>query len=77
MWQYAQTWYKLYTVRLSASRKSDYIIDIDRHICPVIGTWHMLDVTTNDIADMMTTSADLSRSSQDKIACTLKKFCVL
>ena len=30
VWQYAQTWYKLYTPRLSDSRKSDYAIAINR-----------------------------------------------
>lgn len=37
----------------------------------------MLDVTTDDTADVMTAYTNLSRSSQDKIACTLKKFCDL
>lgn len=74
VWQYAQTWYKLYTPRLSDSRKSDYAIAINRHICPVIGTRHMLDVTPGDIADVMLSCADLSRSSQDKIVCALKKI---
>lgn len=74
VWQYAQTWYKLYTPRLSDSRKSDYAIAINRHICPVIGTRHMLDVTPGDIADVMLACADLSRSSQDKIVCALKKI---
>ena len=74
VWQYAQTWYKLYTAHLSDSRKSDYAIAINRHICPVIGTRHMLDVTPGDIADVMLACADLSRSSQDKIVCALKKI---
>lgn len=74
VWQYAQTWYKLYTPRLSDSRKSDYAIAINRHICPIIGTRHMLDVTPGDIADVMLACADLSRSSQDKIVCALKKI---
>ena len=74
VWQYAQTWYKLYTPRLSDSRKSDYAIAINRHICPIIGSLHMLDVTPGDIADVMLSCADLSRSSQDKIVCALKKI---
>ena len=74
VWQYAQTWYKLYTPRLSDSRKSDYAIAINRHICPVIGARHMLDVTPGDIANVMLACADLSRSSQDKIVCALKKI---
>lgn len=37
----------------------------------------MLDATTDDTADVITACANLSRSSQGKIACTLKKFCVL
>lgn len=74
VWQYAQTWYKLYTPRLSDSRKSDYAIAINRHICPIIGALHMLDVTPGDIADVMLACADLSRSSQDKIVCALKKI---
>ncbi len=45
VWQYAQTWYKLYTAHLSDSRKSDYAIAINRHICPVIGARHMLEVS--------------------------------
>lgn len=74
VWQYAQTWYKLYTAHLSDSRKSDYVIAINRHICPIIGARHMLDVTPGDIADVMLACADLSRSSQDKIVCALKKI---
>lgn len=74
VWQYTQTWYKLYTPRLSDSRKSDYAIAINRHICPIIGARHMLDVTPGDIADVMLACADLSRSSQDKIVCALKKI---
>ena len=74
VWQYAQAWYKLYTPRLSDSRKSDYAIAINRHICPIIGARHMLDVTPGDIADVMLACADLSRSSQDKIVCALKKI---
>lgn len=74
VWQYAQTWYKLYTAHLSDSRKSDYAIAINRHICPIIGARHMLDVTPGDIADVMLACADLSRSSQDKIVCALKKI---
>lgn len=74
VWQYAQTWYKLYTPRLSDSRKSDYAIAINRHICPIIGALHMLDVTPGDIADVMLACANLSRSSQDKIVCALKKI---
>ena len=42
VWQYAQTWYKLYTAHLSDSRKSDYAIAINRHICPIIGARHIL-----------------------------------
>ena len=34
----------------------------------------MLDLTTDATADVMAACADLSRSSQDKIVCTLKKY---
>lgn len=74
VWQYAQTWYKLYTAHLSDSRKSDYAIAINRHICPVIGARHMLEVSEDDIAEVMRACGDLSRSSQDKIVCALKKI---
>lgn len=74
VWQYAQTWYKLYTPRLSDSRKSDYAIAINRHICPIIGARHMLEVSEDDIAEVMRACGALSRSSQDKIVCALKKI---
>ncbi len=74
VWQYAQTWYKLYTAHLSDSRKSDYAIAINRHICPIIGARHMLEVSENDIAEVMRACGALSRSSQDKIVCALKKI---
>ena len=74
VWQYAQTWYKLYTAHLSDSRKSDYAIAINRHICPIIGARHMLEVSEDDIAEVMRACGDLSRSSQDKIVCALKKM---
>lgn len=74
VWQYAQTWYKLYTAHLSDSRKSDYAIAINRHICPIIGARHMLEVSEDDIAEVMRACGALSRSSQDKIVCALKKI---
>lgn len=74
VWQYAQTWYKLYTAHLSDSRKSDYAIAINRHICPIIGARHMLEASEDDIAEVMRACGALSRSSQDKIVCALKKI---
>lgn len=74
VWQYAQTWYKLYTAHLSDSRKSDYAIAINRHICPIIGARHILEVSEDDIAEVMRACGALSRSSQDKIVCALKKI---
>lgn len=74
VWEYAKTWYNLNTKRLSDSRKSDYAIAINRHICPVIGELHMAEVTEDDIEKVMSRCEELSRSSQDKIVCALRNI---
>ena len=47
--QYAKKWYAVATQHLSDSRRSDYALAINKHICPHIGNLHMAEVSESDI----------------------------
>lgn len=72
VYQVAADWYATTTQR-SFKRREDYRNAINRHICPVIGQMHISEVTTADVASVMTAADGYSRSLQDKIASTLRQ----
>ncbi len=74
VYQYAATWYSLNTKGLSESRKEDYSNAINNHICPVIGHMLLRDVRPDDIKQVMSVAAWMSKSSQQKIVTTLKRI---
>ena len=81
---YANTWMDMRPSDLSASRLADYDLALRQHILPYIGDKHIMEVTTQDIADMMhaqdgdaknpqvKANAKLSRSMQQKVVYVLK-----
>lgn len=74
VFQYAAQWYRLNTGDLGQKRKDDYRNAINNHICPVIGSLHMQEVTPDDIQTVMAEAAGLSNSAQQKIVTTLKRI---
>lgn len=74
VWTYARQWYELHTGGYSAKRRQDYRNAINNHICPVIGSLQIRSVTYSNIREIMANSAELSKSSQQKIVTTLRRI---
>lgn len=74
VWQYAAAWYSRREPGLSQAMRTHYARQVNQIILPVIGTKHMSEVTTDDIADVLATRAHLSRSSQRDTVQTLKQI---
>ena len=63
VFEYASAWYKRRYPGLSAQMRATYAREINSVICPVIGQKRMIDVTPDDIADVMATRNDKSKSA--------------
>lgn len=74
VFQYAQTWYAGLPVSLCSSRKSDYSLAINKHICPHIGSLRLAEVTPETIAKLMQAECHMSKSMQQKTVSTLKQI---
>lgn len=74
VWQYAAAWYARDTAGKSDKLKSDTAFQLNRVICPVIGQRRMGEITADDLADVMATRAQLSRSAQEKTTQVLKRL---
>ena len=72
--EYAETWFRLNTKGLSASRVQDYRSAIDLRINPVIGDMRLAVVRPDDVRAVMVASADMSRSVQQKLVTTRKRI---
>lgn len=73
VYQYAAEWYRLKTVDLGQKRKDDYRNAINNHICPIIGTMRVVDVTPADIDRVMAQLAGKSKSLQQKVTTVLRR----
>lgn len=74
VYQYAARWYKLNTGSVGAKRKEDYKNAINNHICPIIGSKLVREVTYDDALAVKAAAAHLGKSSQRKIICTLRRI---
>lgn len=74
VYEYAAKWYRLNTTEVGQKRKNDYSNAINNHICPVIGTKRIRDVSYDDIKEIMLRAAGMSSSAQKKIVVTLKRI---
>jgi len=74
VYEYAAKWYRLNTGEVGQKRKDDYANAINNHICPVIGGMRMVEVTSDDIKEVMAKVSGLSQSAQQKIVVTLKRI---
>lgn len=74
VYEYAAKWYRLNTAEIGQKRKDDYRNAINNHICPIIGTKKVREVSYDDIRAVMTEAAGMSASAQQKIVVTLKRI---
>ena len=70
----AAEWYNNRKAKWSYSRKSDYVISINNHICPVIGGMRVKDVKPEHCQRVLAEMAGLSNSMQSKAVTALKQI---
>lgn len=73
-WQYAAAWYARDMAGKSERQRETVADQLNRVICPVIGQRRMGEITADDLADVMATRAQLSRSAQEKTTQVLKRL---
>lgn len=76
MYQYARDWYRVNSAGVAERTKQGYANNINNHICPVIGGMPLADVTSDDVARVISVAAEkgLAKESQKKIISLLKKI---
>lgn len=73
-YEYAQKWYALYAPTVGEKQRQSVKTNINKHICPVIGSIPVSDLTTDDAQAVMTACADLKNETQKKILSTLRRI---
>lgn len=74
VWVYARQWYALHTGDYSEKRRQDYQNAINNHICPVIGSKQIRDVSYSDVRLVMADVAGRSKSLQQKVVTSLRRI---
>lgn len=74
VFEYAAGFYSRKAPHLSADRQKVYQHQINKVICPVIGSKPMPEVTLDDLQDILATRAKLSRRSQEDTVHILKQM---
>lgn len=72
--EYAAAWYRRRSPHLSEQMRKAYQHEINNVICPVIGSKLIRDISSDDLADVLATRADKSRSSQKKTVMVIKQI---
>ena len=72
--EYAAAWYRRRAPHLSEQMRRAYRHEINDVICPVIGSKPIREISSDDLADVMATRADKSRSSQKKTVMVIKQI---
>ena len=62
--EYCADWFRRASSDMSEKRKKDVAREINRNICPVIGTKRLKDLTADDILDVMAAREGLSQSAR-------------
>lgn len=70
--QYFADWFKLWSPGKGDKNVESVRNAINNHILPVIGTMRMIDITENDLIELLNKVADKSKSLNDKVLRTLK-----
>lgn len=73
-YEYAAAWYKRREPHLSHDSRTLYAYQLNKVICPVIGNIPLVEVSSDDLADVMATRGHLSRSSQKKTVMVIKQI---
>ena len=74
VYEYAAGWYARRAPFLSPASQQLYREQINKVICPVIGSKPMREVTSDDVAAVLATRGHLSRSSQKKTVMVIKQI---
>ena len=74
VYEYAAAFYARREPHMSAGMKKMYQYQINKVICPVIGSKPIREITSDDLADVLATRGQLSRSSQQKTVLVLKQL---
>ena len=74
VYEYCAAFYRRAAPHLSADRKKLYEYQINKVICPVIGSKPIVSVTLDDLKDVLATRAHLSRRSQEDTVQILKQI---
>ena len=74
LWTYARQWYELHTGGYSAKRREDYRNAINNHICPILGSKQIRDITYSDAQQVMAAVANKSKSLQQKVVTTMRRI---
>ena len=74
VYEYCAGFYARRAPHLSDDRKKRYQYQINEVICPVIGSLRLLDVTLDDLKDVLATRAHLSRRSQEDTVQILRQI---
>lgn len=74
VYEYCTGFYRRMAPHLSADRQKVYQFQINKVICPVIGNKPMVEITLDDLKDVLATRASLSRRSQEDTVQILKQI---
>ena len=72
--EYAAAWYQRVQGDMTERRRDVIRREINRNICPVIGTKRLSEITSDDVADVMAARSGLSKSAQEKTLQCLRRI---
>ena len=71
-YQYAAIWYKLKKESVKPVTCERYRTNINRHICPVLGSFLLSEITRDDVLLVLKECSNLSKGTQHKIINTMQ-----
>lgn len=73
-WQYAADWFARRSPDMSEARRLDIAREINRNICPVIGTKRLTEITSDDALDVLAARGARSASARKNTLQTLNRI---
>ena len=73
-WQYAADWFARRSPEMSEARRRDIAREINRNICPVIGTKRLSELTSDDALDVLAARVARSASARKNTLQTLNRI---
>ena len=71
-YEYAAEWYRRESVTMSDTQRTNTAREINKNICPVIGSKRLAEITADDVADVMAARGALSKAAREKTLRVLK-----